>query len=162
MITAVDTNVLLDILLPGAPHVSASKRLLDQALQQGALVVNEVVYAELASQFPDGAFLERFLGDTGIKLDGTGPQGLQVAAGAWQRYRDRREDAIQCPKCGHRHLVHCQNCGQVLRVRQHILADFLIGGHAVAHADVLLSRDRGFYRNYFPELEVLPSSAAIA
>lgn len=162
MITAVDTNVLLDILLPGAPNLSASKKLLDEALQQGALVVNEVVYAELASQFPDGESLERFLRGTGIKVDGSGPGALWAAAGAWKRYRERRGDAIQCAKCGHRHLLHCQNCGQVLRVRQHIMADFLIGGHAVAQADILLSRDRGFYRNYFPELEILPESVAMA
>lgn len=38
MITAVDTNILLDVLIPDAPHGSASQQSLDTALQEGTLV----------------------------------------------------------------------------------------------------------------------------
>ncbi|MFO8033605.1 MAG: PIN domain-containing protein, partial [Candidatus Bipolaricaulota bacterium] len=48
---AVDTNILLDILIPDAQHADRSQRALDRALADGALVICEVVYAELASQF---------------------------------------------------------------------------------------------------------------
>src|SRR5262249_37517699 len=52
MMTAVDTNILLDVLIPAAPFGAASQQSLDTALQQGTLVLNEMVYAELAAHFP--------------------------------------------------------------------------------------------------------------
>jgi predicted nucleic acid-binding protein len=52
MITAIDTNILLDILTPNAFHFTSSKALIDEAYMQGALIINEVVYAELAVRSP--------------------------------------------------------------------------------------------------------------
>ena len=51
MITAVDTNIILDVLIPGEPFGKSSKKLLDHHLSKGKLIICEVVFAELAARF---------------------------------------------------------------------------------------------------------------
>jgi len=40
-------------------------------------------------------------------------------------------------------------------IRDRPLPDFLIGGHALAQADRLLTRDVAFYHRWFPDLRVV-------
>lgn len=154
MITAIDTNILLDILIPNAKYVQASKRLLDEAIALGAMVICEVVYAELASQFDTKEELDRFLADTKIRLENSNPAALYKASEAWKEYSQRRGDQLQCPKCGAVQLVKCNVCSELIASKQHIISDFLIGGHALEQADLLLTRDLGYYKSYFRELRL--------
>jgi hypothetical protein len=41
--------------------------------------------------------------------------------------------------------------------RLHVLADFLIGAHALVQADCILSRDLGVYKTYFSDLTMVGS-----
>lgn len=154
MTSAVDTNLLLDILLPDPSHVERSKRLLDRARHKGALVISELVYAELSAHFPSKGDLDRFLREVSITLTPSPPEALHEAAQAWRRYLRRRPAELQCPQCGFAQAVRCSRCGRRIPSRQHILSDFLIGGHATALAQTLLTRDRGYYRTYFPRLSL--------
>ena len=58
MITAVDTNILLDIFTLSDQHGSQSKAWLGAAYNAGAIVISDVVYAELVPSFQDRAALE--------------------------------------------------------------------------------------------------------
>ncbi|HED04196.1 MAG TPA: type II toxin-antitoxin system VapC family toxin [Candidatus Fraserbacteria bacterium] len=155
MITSLDTNVLLDLLIPNVRYAQASQQQLDEALALGSLVIGEVVYAELASQFPTPEELDQFLVEAKIHLEPSGREALQQAAQAWKSYLQRRGKGLQCPRCGTEQQASCSHCGEVITVRQHILSDFLVGAHALVQADHLFTRDLGYYRSYFPQLSLL-------
>jgi len=154
VITAVDTNVLLDILIRDPEFRDGSARSLAESVAAGELVVSEPVYAEVAGSFPGRLALDAFLSALGVWLRPTGPEGLHLAGEAWRIYAQRRPLPLVCPQCGDSQEVHCGRCGASIRTRQHIVADFIVGAHAMVHADRLLTRDKGYYRSYFPELSL--------
>ena len=123
----------------GQPHSSP----LTLLCQQDTLVLNEVVYAELAAHFPTLEQLECFLANTDIRLVPAQPAALARAGRAWAAYARQRGTGFLCPVCGRVQQLSCQQCGAALRGRQHLVSDFLIGAHASAETDRLLTRDRG-------------------
>jgi predicted nucleic acid-binding protein len=51
MINSVDTNILLDILIPNAAQLQSSLQSLSNIDPDDELIISEVVFAELGSQF---------------------------------------------------------------------------------------------------------------
>lgn len=154
MRTAVDTNVLLDVLAGDEAASDASGRALREASRGGPLVICPVVYSELAAAFDQQEDLDAFLSDMSVRPEPFTDAALWLSARAWRLYSRRRGRHVQCPHCGHQFESRCPNCGAVVSWRQHIISDFLIGGHAAQQADVLLTRDRGYYQTYFPVLRL--------
>jgi predicted nucleic acid-binding protein len=152
LITAVDTNIILDVLVRDPQFADSSGELLATAWTEGSLVVCAPVYAELGAFFPDRVQLDRFLSETGVRLDLLGRDALYLAGRAWREYGRRRPDGMICTACGERNTVECVRCRNLMRQRQHLITDFIIGAHASTQSDRLLTRDAGYYRTYFPSL----------
>lgn len=131
MITAVDTDVLLDLLLPNEAYVKNSTVALEHAVAEGSLVICDLVYAELCSAFASQRECDAFLDDMDIRVEPLSRGASFQASRVWRRYRARGGK------------------------RARILTDFLIGAHAQEQTSRLLSRDRGFYRKMFPSLVLL-------
>jgi hypothetical protein len=158
MITAVDTNIILDVLIPGEPFGESSKELLDRHSSKGKLILCEVVFAELAARFPSEEELTSFLADTRMNLAYSNERSLYVAGSRWTEYaRKGAKNRLTCGKCGYTFEATCPQCKGFLARRLHVLADFLIGAHALVQADCILSRDLGVYRTYFSDLTVIDS-----
>jgi predicted nucleic acid-binding protein len=135
MITAIDTNILLDVLLPNEEFCEASLGAVQEAATAGSLVVCDLVYAELCIHFSSRRECDGFLESSEVRVEPLTGDAHFLASRAWRVYR----------KQGGK--------------RTRILADFLIGAHAQTQATRLLSRDRGFYRRLFPSLDLLDPSA---
>ena len=160
MTTSVDTNIILDVLIPGEPSCESSKMLPDRHLSKGKRIICEVVSGELAAGFPSRKQLKSFLSDTGMKIVHSDEKSLLLAGSRWAEYAGKSDkNKFSWGKCGHVFAMDCPKCAAMNTKRLHVLADFLIGAHAHAlvHADCLLSRDLGVYKTYFNDLKVVDS-----
>lgn len=128
MITGVDTNILLDVFHLDRQHGLQSTESLQVAFDRGAILVCDVVYAELVPAFKDRDALDGALREIGARSSPIDSKIAYEAGMRWMRYR----------RAG--------------GPRNRIITDFFIGAHAMVSADYFLTRDRGFYETYFPEL----------
>ena len=130
MTTAVDTNILVDITAPDGTIGLASRELLRIAYDRGPIIVCDIVYAEPVPNFESRDALDAALHVIGATVSPIDMDIAFIAGLRWGQYR----------RAG--------------GPRTRILADFLIGAHALAAADAFLTRDSGFYATYFPELQI--------
>ena len=90
MITAVDSNVLIDIFGEDPTFFNTSSRALTAALAKGALVCSDVVYAEVAAQFGDRVKLDRSLEILSVVYSPLSADAAFMAGAAWKAYRRTR------------------------------------------------------------------------
>lgn len=134
MITAVDTSVLLDV-FGGDPEFGArSADTLRESIAEGSVIACDIVWAETCASFAEPTEAEAAL--TRLRIDFS-PLDSSASLACGQHWRAYRRTG---------------------GTRERVIADFLIGAHALANSDRLLTRDRGFYRRYFKQLLVLDPS----
>jgi predicted nucleic acid-binding protein len=129
--TLVDTNIIIDLAGPDPEWGEWSAQALAAAGDDGALIVNQVIYAELAARYRTREQLDDTLRRADFKRESLPWDAAFMAGVAFLSYR-RRGGSRQLP-----------------------LPDFFIGAHAAARGYRLLTRDRGHYAAYFPTLQLL-------
>jgi predicted nucleic acid-binding protein len=137
MTTAVDTNVVIALWDRDPVLSKAAESALDAAFHRGTLVASAPVFAELiAAPGRSEAFVSAFFDETGIRVDWElHARVWRLAGRAFQAYAERRRQQ--------------RDTGA-----RRILADFIIGAHAVANGCRLLTLDDRLYRSSFPTLAV--------
>lgn len=134
MITAVDSSVLLDVLLEDPKYRDLSLAALGSAHAAGVLIVCPIVWSEVRAALREPAGIAEHLGAAGIHFDPFDQACADLAGDQWRAYR----------RAGGR--------------REHLVPDFLIGAHARIRAGRLLARDRGFFGRRFSGLTVIDPS----
>jgi predicted nucleic acid-binding protein len=130
-VTLVDSSVILDIVTDDAARSQWSADALARALDDGALVINPVVYAEVSVGFDRIEDL-----DDAVPADDFRREALPYEAGFL---------------AGKAFLAYRKRGGQ----KRSPLPDFYIGAHAAIRGYRLLTRDAARYRTYFPTVTLI-------
>lgn len=132
---AVDSSVLVDVLVGDPAHADASEACIAEALAADDVVVCDAVVAEVQGLLDTSASLMDTLATLGIRhLPGT-EQAAMRAGHMYRRFRARG--------------------GQ----RERVVADFLVGAHALLQCSGLITRDDAFFREYFKGLKLIVPKA---
>ena len=138
MTFSVDTNVIVALWDAEDSLHHAARAALEAALSRGTLVISGAVYSELlAGPGRTEEFLDRFFEETQVRVEWEFEEKIWRSAGTtFQKYGARRRK---------------HGTGAARR----ILADFLIGAHALVNGYKLLTLDAGIYKASFPRLEII-------
>lgn len=132
---ALDSSVLFDILIGDPVYAEASEQCIADALAREDVVVCDAVVAEVQAML-----------DTSISL-------MDTLTSLGIRYLPTQEAAAM--RAGHMNKRFRARGGK----RERVVADFLIGAHALLQCDGLVTRDEGFFRDYYKGLKVVVPQA---
>ena len=138
---AVDSCVLID-LLGGDQRAPVAEQALRDALTRGPVVVCDVVVSEVVTGLGYGAELLDTLEGAGITFSAIESRSAVRAGEMQRRYKERRKAA------------------GLSAVGPRTVPDFLIGAHALLQCQALITRDAGFFRDYFKGLKVIVPQGA--
>ena len=131
--TVVDTNVLLDVLTDDPAWADWSAGELASAFDRGPVVINPIIYAELAMGFERVEDLDAAL-PARIEREDLPWEGAFLAGRIFLEYRKRGG------------------------VKRSPLPDFYIAAHAAISDRALLTRDRPRYSDHLPRLTLITPS----
>jgi predicted nucleic acid-binding protein len=129
--TLIDTNVIVDYLDQSSEWFSWAADMLSDAAENGSVVVNPIIYAEVAVAFARIEDVEKALPLEYFVRAAIPWDAAFLAGKAFQQYRRRGG------------------------IRTSPLPDFFIGAHAAVTGMALLTRNPRHFRAYFPKLKII-------
>ncbi len=129
--TLVDSNVLLDVVREDPVWWSWSADTLARVADEGPLVINSIIYAEVSATYATVEEVDAVLADPALV-----------------RWEVPWPAAYLAGRC---HVEYRRRGG----ARTRTLPDFFIGAHAAVLGMRLLTRDPTRYRTYFPTIELI-------
>jgi predicted nucleic acid-binding protein len=133
---AIDSSVVIDLLAGAASAAESAEAALRASLVAGPVVVCDVVVAEVTAALHDGAEALGVLEEMGIGFAAIESKAAVRAGEMQRRYHQRGAQ------------------------RQRTVPDFLVGAHALLQCNALITRDAGFFRDYFKGLKVIVPKAS--
>jgi len=127
----VDSCVLLDILTEDPEWFAWSAKALSEAVDEGLLAINPIIYAEISISFDRIEDLEAALPANYLLWKPLPPEAAFLAGKCFLKYR-RRGGQRTAP-----------------------LPDFFIGAHAAVEQMPLITRDAARFGTYFPKLSLI-------
>ncbi len=127
----VDSNVILDILTEDQTWFEWSSGQVAACAEQGSLLINPIIYAELSIGFTQPEELDAALPQSFFQREPLPYEAAFLAGKAFLAYRQRGGE------------------------RRSPLPDFYVGAHAMVAGHTLLTRDATRYRTYFPEVSLI-------
>ena len=133
---APDSSVLLDILTGDPVYGEASENCIGDALAREDVVVCDAVLAEVQAMLDTSVSLMDTLTSLGIRYEPTQEAAAMRAGHMNKRFRARGGK------------------------RERVVADFLVGAHALLQCHGLITRDAVFFRDYFKGLKIVVPKAS--
>jgi predicted nucleic acid-binding protein len=137
---AVDTSVIVD-LLGDDSRAEAAESCLRDALSRGPVVTCAVVVSEVVAGMGRSSQLIDTLEEMGLGYSALEQRAAARAGEMQRRYNERMKAAGLMP------------------ATRRTVPDFLIGAHALLQCQGLITRDAGFFRDYFKGLKVIVPKA---
>jgi predicted nucleic acid-binding protein len=139
---AIDSSVLIDLLGEDARMVDAAEHCVRDALARGPVVMCDVVVSEITAGLGHGTDIMDVVEEMGMSYSPV-ERGAAIRAGEMQRRYKERRRALGLT-------------GTLPRT----VPDFIVGAHAMMQCRALITRDAGFFRDYFKGLKlIIPEQA---
>lgn len=140
---AIDSSVLIDLLGDDPAMADAAEQAVRDALAAGPVVLCDVVVSEITAGLGHGAEIMDVVEAMGMRYEPVERRSAIRAGEMQRRFNQRRRSEPSATPAARR-----------------TVPDFIVGAHAMLQCQGLITRDAGFFRDYFKSLKVIVPKAA--